>query len=110
LGNEVRSSVEERVTALEDLVREFGNAEERVECKILKKELEESGLSNTLLCMQNEQVERDLYWTRVRAYGFYQEMIRREVMFEERPRKAIDVPFKDEESPSSKPRGSPRDF
>ncbi|GKE61319.1 hypothetical protein Tco_1511686 [Tanacetum coccineum] len=29
LSNEVRSSVEERVTALEDLVREFGNAEER---------------------------------------------------------------------------------
>ncbi|GJR49688.1 hypothetical protein Tco_1400209 [Tanacetum coccineum] len=65
LGNEVRSSVEERVTALEDPVREFCNAEERLECKKLKRELEEAGLSNTLLRMQNERVERDLYWTRV---------------------------------------------
>ncbi|GJZ60857.1 putative reverse transcriptase domain-containing protein [Tanacetum coccineum] len=48
-GNEVRSSMEERVTALQDLVREFANAEERVECKKLKRELEEAGLSNTLL-------------------------------------------------------------
>ncbi|GKE17737.1 hypothetical protein Tco_1425314, partial [Tanacetum coccineum] len=109
LGNEVRSSVEERVTALENLVRKFGNAEERVECKKLKKELEKERLSNTLLRMQKEQVERDLYWTRVQAYGFYQEMIRRGVVFEERPNDTIDVLVKDEESPSSEPRGSPRD-
>nr|GEX87054.1 reverse transcriptase domain-containing protein [Tanacetum cinerariifolium] len=70
LGNEVRSSVEERVTALENLVREFGNAKEKVKCKKLKKELEEAGISNTLLRMQNERVKRDLYWTRVRAHGF----------------------------------------
>ncbi|GJZ65989.1 hypothetical protein Tco_0622685 [Tanacetum coccineum] len=37
LGNEVRSSVEEGATALESLVRKFGNAEERAECKKLKK-------------------------------------------------------------------------
>ncbi|GJW95799.1 hypothetical protein Tco_0175471 [Tanacetum coccineum] len=108
-GNEMRYSVEERVTALEDLVREFGNAEERAECMKLKKELEEAGLSNTLLRMQKERVERDMYWTRVQAYEFYQEMIHRGVVFEERPNKAIDVPVKDGESPSSEPRGSPRD-
>ncbi|GJW30457.1 hypothetical protein Tco_0047332 [Tanacetum coccineum] len=39
LGNEVRSSVEEGMTAMENLVRKLGNAEERVECKKLKKEL-----------------------------------------------------------------------
>nr|GEY29586.1 hypothetical protein [Tanacetum cinerariifolium] len=76
LGNEVRSSVEERMTTLEDM---------------------------------NERVERDLYWIRVRAYGFYQEMIRRGVVFEDRPSEAIDVLVKDEESPSFAPRGSPRD-
>ncbi|GKF37409.1 hypothetical protein Tco_0114167, partial [Tanacetum coccineum] len=63
-----RSSVEERVTALENLVRKFSNAEERVECKKLKRELEEAGLSNILLHMQNKRVERDLYWTRFRAH------------------------------------------
>nr|GEV00301.1 hypothetical protein [Tanacetum cinerariifolium] len=42
LGNEVRSSVEEGTTTLENLVRNFGNAEERVECKKLKKDLEEA--------------------------------------------------------------------
>ncbi|GKD83826.1 hypothetical protein Tco_1350665, partial [Tanacetum coccineum] len=62
LGNEVRSSVEEKETALENLVRKFGNSEERVECKKLKRELEEAILTNTLLRMQNERVERDLYW------------------------------------------------
>ncbi|GJX35670.1 putative reverse transcriptase domain-containing protein, partial [Tanacetum coccineum] len=34
----------------------------------LKKELEEAKFSNTLLRMQNERVERDLYWTRVQAH------------------------------------------
>ncbi|GKB75851.1 hypothetical protein Tco_0942746 [Tanacetum coccineum] len=42
LGNEVRSSVEKEVDAMENLVRKLGNAEERVECKKLKKELERS--------------------------------------------------------------------
>ncbi|GJY88264.1 hypothetical protein Tco_0502892 [Tanacetum coccineum] len=75
LGNEVLSSVEEGATAMENLVRNLGNAEERNECKKLKKEMEEaSGL-----------------------------------VFEERPNEAIDVPVEDEESPSSEPRGSPRD-
>ncbi|GJR56460.1 hypothetical protein Tco_1406981, partial [Tanacetum coccineum] len=65
LGNEVRSSVEEGAAAMENLVRKLGNTEERSQCKKLKKELEDSRFSNTLLCMQNERVERDLYCTRV---------------------------------------------
>ncbi|GJY01986.1 hypothetical protein Tco_0360138 [Tanacetum coccineum] len=57
----VRSSVEEGAAAMENLVRKLGNAEERNECKKLKNELEEARFSNTLLRMQNERVERDLY-------------------------------------------------
>ncbi|GKF81071.1 hypothetical protein Tco_0239673, partial [Tanacetum coccineum] len=75
LGNEVRSSVEQGTAAMEKLVEKLGNAEEKAECKKLKK----------------------------------QEMIHRGFVFEERPNEAIDVLVKDEKSPSSKPRGSPRD-
>ncbi|GJR85572.1 putative reverse transcriptase domain-containing protein [Tanacetum coccineum] len=78
------------------------NVEEKVEYKKLKKELEEARLSNTFLRIQNEQVERDLYWTRVRAHEFYQEMIRKGFVFEERPNEAIDVPVEDVESSSPK--------
>ncbi|GJY28406.1 hypothetical protein Tco_0404173 [Tanacetum coccineum] len=105
----VRSSMEDGAAAMENLVRKLGNAEEKAKCKKLKKELEEARFSNTLLRMQNERVERDLYWTRVRAHEFYQEMIRREFVLEERTNEAIYVPVKDEESPSSEPRGSFRD-
>ncbi|GKE15416.1 putative reverse transcriptase domain-containing protein, partial [Tanacetum coccineum] len=77
LGNEVRFSVEQGTDAMEKLVEKLGNVEEKVECKKLKKELKEARLSNIFLHMQNERVERDLYWTRVRAHEFYQEMIRR---------------------------------
>nr|GEX80406.1 putative reverse transcriptase domain-containing protein [Tanacetum cinerariifolium] len=103
LGNEVRSSVEQRTAAMEKLVEKLGNAEDKVECKKLKKELKEARLSNTFLRIQNERVERDLYWTRVRAHEFYQEMIRRGFMFEERPNEAIDVSIEDEKSPSIMP-------
>nr|GEV85891.1 hypothetical protein [Tanacetum cinerariifolium] len=103
LGNEVRSSMEEGATAMENLVRKLGNAEERADCKKLKKELEEARFSNTLIRMQNERVERDFYWTRVQAHGFYQEMIHRRVVFEERPNEAINVLVEDVESPSSGP-------
>ncbi|GJT39056.1 hypothetical protein Tco_0938921 [Tanacetum coccineum] len=109
LGNEVRSSVEQGTAAIEKLVENLGNVEEKAECEKLKKELEEPRLSNTFLRMQNEQVERDLYWTRVRAHEFYQEMIRRGFVFEERPNEAINVPIEDEKSPLSEPRGSPHD-
>nr|GEX96619.1 putative reverse transcriptase domain-containing protein [Tanacetum cinerariifolium] len=95
------------MAAMDNLVKKLGNAEEKAECKKLKKELEEAKFSNTLLRMQNERVERDLYWTRVRAYEFYREMIRRGFVFEERPNKAINVSVEDKKSPSSEPRGSP---
>nr|GEW29314.1 retrovirus-related Pol polyprotein from transposon TNT 1-94 [Tanacetum cinerariifolium] len=72
-------------------------------------ELEEARFSNTFLHMQNERVERDLYWTRVRAHEFYQEMICSGFVFKERLNEAIDIPVKDEKSLSSEPRGSPSD-
>ncbi|GKC44085.1 hypothetical protein Tco_1061807, partial [Tanacetum coccineum] len=109
LGNEVRSSVEQGTTTMEKLVEKLGNAEENAECTKLKKELEEERFSITFLCMQNEQVGRDLYWTRVRVHEFYREMIRRGFVFEERLNEAIDVPIEDEKSPSSEPRGSLHD-
>ncbi|GKD79482.1 hypothetical protein Tco_1342103, partial [Tanacetum coccineum] len=54
LGNEVQSSMEEGMAAMENLVRKLGNVEERAERKKLKKELEEARFTNTLLYMQNE--------------------------------------------------------
>ncbi|GKD01736.1 hypothetical protein Tco_1172010 [Tanacetum coccineum] len=84
LGSKVHSSMEEGTVAMENLVRNLGNAKEKAECKKLKKELEEVRSSNTLLRMQNERVERDLYWTRVRAHEFYREMIHMGFVFEER--------------------------
>nr|GEX88177.1 hypothetical protein [Tanacetum cinerariifolium] len=89
------------------LVEKLGNAEDKVECKKLKKELEESMFSHTFLRMQNERFKRDLYWTRVRDHEFYQEMIPKGFVFEERPNEAINVLIKVEKSPSSEPRGSP---
>ncbi|GKE50539.1 hypothetical protein Tco_1481797 [Tanacetum coccineum] len=83
LGNEVRSSVEQGTAAMEKLVEKLENVEEKAKCKKLKKELEEARLSNIFLRMQNERVERDLYWTRVQAHEFYQEMICRGFVFEE---------------------------
>ncbi|GJU82065.1 hypothetical protein Tco_1284430 [Tanacetum coccineum] len=72
-------------------------------------ETEEARLNNTFLRMQNERVKRDLYWTRIRAHEFYQEIIRRGFVFKERPNEAINVPIEDEKSPSSESRGSPHD-
>ncbi|GKE79081.1 hypothetical protein Tco_1545201 [Tanacetum coccineum] len=109
LGNKVRSSVEQGTTAMKKLVERLGNVEDKAECKKLKKELEEARFSNTFLHMKNERVERGLYWTRVRAHEFHQQMIRRGFVFEERPNEAIDVPIEDEKSPSSEPRGAPCD-
>ncbi|GJV20025.1 hypothetical protein Tco_1369045 [Tanacetum coccineum] len=42
LGNKVRSSVKQGTDAMEKLVKKLGNAKDKVECKKLKKELEES--------------------------------------------------------------------
>ncbi|GKA19680.1 hypothetical protein Tco_0699595 [Tanacetum coccineum] len=69
LGNEVRSSVEQEMAAMEKLVEKLGNTEDRVECKKLKKELKEA------------------------------RMIRRGFVFEERPNEAINVLIEDEKSP-----------
>ncbi|GKE05775.1 hypothetical protein Tco_1397793, partial [Tanacetum coccineum] len=107
LGNEVRSSVVQGTKTMEKLVEKLKNVEEKAECKKLKRELEEARLSNTFLRIQNERVERDLYWTRVQAHEFYKEMIHRGFMFEERSNEAINVPIKDENSPLSEPQGSP---
>nr|GEX08644.1 reverse transcriptase domain-containing protein [Tanacetum cinerariifolium] len=41
--------------------------------------------------------------TRVRAHEFYQEMIHRGFVFEERPNEAMNISIKDEKSPSSEP-------
>ncbi|GJU85810.1 hypothetical protein Tco_1293356 [Tanacetum coccineum] len=109
LGNEVRSSMEQGTDAMEKLVERLGKTEDKVECKKLKKELEEARLSITFLHMQNERVERDLYLTRVRAHEFYQEMIHRGFVFEERPNEAINVLIEDEKSPSSELRESSYD-
>ncbi|GKG07192.1 hypothetical protein Tco_0330161, partial [Tanacetum coccineum] len=59
LGNEVRSSVEQGTTAMEKLVEKLSNTKDRVECKKLKKELEEARFSNTFLriCRMNESRE-----------------------------------------------------
>nr|GEZ61427.1 putative reverse transcriptase domain-containing protein [Tanacetum cinerariifolium] len=94
---------------MENLVKKLGNTEDKVECNKLKKEHEEARFSNTFLRMQNERVERDLYWTTVRDHEFYQKMIHMGFMFEERPNEAINIPIEDEKSLSSKPRESPRD-
>ncbi|GKA48814.1 putative reverse transcriptase domain-containing protein [Tanacetum coccineum] len=80
LGNEVCFSVEQGTTVMEKLVERLGNTEDKVECKKLKKELEEE---------------------RVRAHEFYQEMIRRGFVIEERSNEAINVPIEDEKSLSS---------
>ncbi|GKF88244.1 hypothetical protein Tco_0259121 [Tanacetum coccineum] len=93
LGNEVRFSMEQGTAVMEKLIEKLGNAEDKVECKKLKKELKEARFSNKFLRMQNERVKRD----------FYQEMIRRGFVFEERPNEAINVSIEDEKSPSSEP-------
>ncbi|GKC32974.1 putative reverse transcriptase domain-containing protein [Tanacetum coccineum] len=92
LGNEVRSSVEQGTTAMEKLVEMLGNAEEKAECKKLKKELEEE-----------------------RGFVFEErpnEAIDVPIAFEERLRtdsidSASDCVGK--KSPSSEPQGSPHD-
>ncbi|GKD48904.1 hypothetical protein Tco_1277880 [Tanacetum coccineum] len=93
LGNEVRSSVEQGMAAMEKLVEKLGNVEDKAECKRLKKELEEAMFSNTFLQRPKEAIDVP-------------------IAFEERPRtdsikSASDCVGK--KSPSSKPRGSPHD-
>ncbi|GJV84141.1 hypothetical protein Tco_1524039 [Tanacetum coccineum] len=77
LGSEVYSSVEQGMAAMENLVEKLGNVEEKVECKKLKKELEEARFSNTFLRIQNERVERYLYYIGIdlRVTSSVQELI-----------------------------------
>ncbi|GJU85826.1 hypothetical protein Tco_1293372 [Tanacetum coccineum] len=49
LGNEVRSSVEQGTAAMEKMIEKLGSAENKAECKKLKKELEEARFSNSFL-------------------------------------------------------------
>ncbi|GJT47208.1 hypothetical protein Tco_0955923 [Tanacetum coccineum] len=42
LGNEVRSNMEQGTDAMEKLVEKLGNTKDKVECKKLKRELEEA--------------------------------------------------------------------
>ncbi|GJS45361.1 putative reverse transcriptase domain-containing protein [Tanacetum coccineum] len=72
----------EKNAAIERLVEKLGNVKEKAECKKLKKELEEA---------------------RVRAHEFYQEMIRKGFVFEERPNEAIDVSIEDNHASKSAP-------
>nr|GEX25830.1 hypothetical protein [Tanacetum cinerariifolium] len=101
LGNEVCSSVEQGTAAMKKLVEKLGNAEDKAEGFMLKERPNEA--IDVPIEEDNERVERDLYWTRVRAHEFYQEMIRRGFMLKERSNEAIDVLIKEEKSPSSEP-------
>ncbi|GJU03656.1 putative reverse transcriptase domain-containing protein [Tanacetum coccineum] len=69
LGHEVRSSVEEGAAAMGSLVRKLGNAEEKAECKKLKKELEEARSRNTLLrelCLKKDRMRLSMFQSRMR--------------------------------------------
>nr|GEX58825.1 reverse transcriptase domain-containing protein [Tanacetum cinerariifolium] len=59
LGNKVHSSVEQGTAAMDKLVEKLGNVKDKVECKKLKKKLEEARFSNTFLRMQNERDKVD---------------------------------------------------
>ncbi|GJR74877.1 hypothetical protein Tco_0087242 [Tanacetum coccineum] len=85
LGNEVRSSIKQGTTTMEKLVDKLGNAEDKVKCKTLKKELEEARL--------NEAIDVP-------------------IVFKERPRTDSIKSASDyirKKNPSSEPRGSPHD-
>nr|GEY80686.1 hypothetical protein [Tanacetum cinerariifolium] len=56
---DVRFSVEQGTAAMEKLVEKLGYAEDKAECKKLKKELKEARLSNTFLRMKNERENVD---------------------------------------------------
>nr|GEY99965.1 hypothetical protein [Tanacetum cinerariifolium] len=111
IGNSLDSIVFAPMTqvAIRRMIKDRFDAAIATEWARQTNELEEARFSNTFLRMQNDRVERDLYWTRVQAHEFYQEMIRRGFVFEERPNDAINVSIEDEKSPSSEPQGSPHD-
>nr|GEV88297.1 reverse transcriptase domain-containing protein [Tanacetum cinerariifolium] len=69
LGNEVRFSVEQGTDAMEKLVEKLGNAEDMVECKKLKNELEEEVFRNTFLqdlCLKKDQKKLSTFRLKMR--------------------------------------------
>ncbi|GJY95214.1 putative reverse transcriptase domain-containing protein [Tanacetum coccineum] len=57
LGNELHSSVEQGMATMEKVVEKLGNAEEKVDCKKLKKELEEAKRPNEAIDVPVKDVE-----------------------------------------------------
>nr|GEU58475.1 putative reverse transcriptase domain-containing protein [Tanacetum cinerariifolium] len=69
LGNEVRSSMEQGTTAMEKQLEKLDNTKDKVECKKLKKELEEARISNTFLrdlCLKKDQIELSTFRLKMR--------------------------------------------
>nr|GEU98722.1 reverse transcriptase domain-containing protein [Tanacetum cinerariifolium] len=60
LGNEVCSSVKQRMTTIEKLVEKLGNAEDKVESTKLNKELKEARFSNTFLCAIRRMIKENV--------------------------------------------------
>ncbi|GKE54740.1 hypothetical protein Tco_1489896 [Tanacetum coccineum] len=100
--------IEHVVVTLEDHVLKLEHDRVREENKRLKKKLKYAKMSDTLVRIDRDLVERDLYHLRVWAYGFYGEMVRSGVA-EERSCEAIDVLATFGETQPIEPRGSPRD-
>ncbi|GKD87357.1 putative reverse transcriptase domain-containing protein [Tanacetum coccineum] len=100
------SRVEHRVAKLEDCVLKLEQDRVREENEKLKKRLKSTKISDTLLWMDQDRVERDLYHLRVWAYRFYEEMNRAGFVGES-PSEAIDVLAIFGETQPPEPRGSP---
>ncbi|GJR91197.1 hypothetical protein Tco_0215208 [Tanacetum coccineum] len=103
--------VEDREKAYRTLYAKLDtDLEDRVERKKLERDLEEARLSNTILRMDKERIERYLYQTRAWAYGFYQEMVQVRAVREEGSSEVVDILATLGETSPHKPRGSPRDL
>ncbi|GJZ99897.1 pyrophosphate-energized membrane proton pump 2 isoform X1 [Tanacetum coccineum] len=103
------NGLERRMTVLEDHVKAMGDAEDQVECRKLKRDLEEAKLSNTFIRWDNEHLKKDLFEARVQAHRYHLELVHGGFMFEERPSESIDVSIVSGENTSFVPHGSPRD-
>ncbi|GKE21096.1 putative reverse transcriptase domain-containing protein, partial [Tanacetum coccineum] len=81
-ANEVENPIEHEDKTVPTSVHEvdinflFGQMDS-LSRQLCGREMTHALVEKKFLRMQNERVERDLYWTRVRAHEFYQEMIRR---------------------------------
>ncbi|GJX08713.1 hypothetical protein Tco_0196645 [Tanacetum coccineum] len=69
LGNEVRSSVEQGMATMEKLVEKLGNAEDKVEFKKLKKELEEARIMPPKSALLTQAAIRRMIKESVEAAG-----------------------------------------